>query len=270
MPTTPHPAQIALGASTPIVAPLIEPLDPQRAALLAERCHRILDGGTPRPDSKYQRRELVLHAISAYQAQQGEVLYRNAQARQQDYLLRQKLEKEWYFDDLRAQAETGGTVDEFLYSFIVPVLTDDTTDRDYADLPEEFLTLKRYANLPGEGIHDVLPLSRKDRLGMPFVPLKGSQSNLLMGLFKGGIGKYTWSRRSTRVLLDHEPGMTRPRERYGKVELLLVMRRRKTDELPDAPLLQAAQDFDILARMLKLALKVVPEDKIDDNNSTVQ
>jgi len=253
------------------VAPFVEPIAPARANVLAERLHRLLDGGTPRPDSKYQRRELLLHILSAYTAQQGEVLFRNAQALQQDYLLRQKMEKEWYFDDLRAQSELGGTVDEFIYPYVVPVLVDTTTDRDYADLPEEFLTLKRYGNLPGESIQDVQPLTRKDRLTMPFVPLRGSQESLLAGLFKGGLGgKLTWSRRSTRVFFDHDPGCPRASARFDQVELLLVMRRRKAGELPEPALLQAAQDFDILARAQKLALKVVPEDKINDNNAVAQ
>jgi len=258
--------------TTPVfTAPAIDPLDPQRAAVLAERLHRLLDGGTPRPDSKHQRRELLLHIVSAYAAQQGEVLYRNAQARQQDYLLRQKLEKEWYFDDLRVQSEVGGTVDEFLYSFIVPVHRDAVSDYDYVELPEEFLTLKRYANLPGEGVFDVLPLSRRDRREVQFVPLRGTQGSLLTGLFKNGLGgKYTWSRRLSRLLLDADPGCKRVKDRFEELEVLLVMRRRKTDELPEPALLQAAQDFDILARALKLALKVVPEDKVIDNNSTVQ
>ena len=251
-------------------APAIEPLDPVRAEVLAERAHRILDGGTPRPDSRYQRRELVLHVISAYEAQEAERLLRNAQALQQDYLLRQKLEKEWYFDDLRAQSELGGTADEFVYSYVLPVHSD-LYERDFVDLPAEFLTLKRYGNLPGEGVADVQPLTRKDRLTARFVPLVGGQDGLLAGLFKDGLGGvYTWQRRGARVLLDRDPGLARVKDRFPSLELLLVLRRRKTDELPAPPLVQAAQDFDILARVLKLALKKVPEDKVDDNNATVQ
>jgi hypothetical protein len=261
---------LAPGTNTYVADP-IPPLDPVRQATLAERAHRILDGGTPRPDSKYQRRELALHALSAYEAQQNEVQFRNAQALQNDFIARTKLEKEWYFDDLKIQSEFGSTAEEFIVPFISPVHTDKATDLDYCDLPQELLTLRRYERLPGDGVYDVLPLLRADRRRAPFLPLKGSQNSLVRDLFKNGLeGQYQFWRQGTRLLFDCDPGMVRPSKRWEQLEILCVIRRRETDELPAPALLQAAQDFDILARMLKLAMKVMPEDKVNDNNATVQ
>lgn len=263
---------LAPAAPTYVAAP-IPPLDPTRQAVLAERAHRILDGGTPRPDSKYDRRELLLHATSAYEAQQNEVQFRNAQALQNDFIARTKLEKEWYFDDLRIQAEYGSNAEDFIVPFILPVFTDPVTDFDYCELPPDLLTLRQYQRLPtdGSGVHDVLPLLRADRRRAPFMPLRGSQHSLVRDLFRGGLGgQYTFWRQGTRLLFDCDPGVLRTAKRWKSLEVLCVIRKRQTDELPEPALLQAAQDFDILARLLKLAQKLVPEDKINDNNATVQ
>lgn len=263
---------LAPGTSTYVADP-IPPLDPKRQAVLAERAHRILDGGTPRPDSKYQRRELALHALSAYEAQQNEVQFRNAQALQNDFIARTKLEKEWYFDDLKSQAEYGSNAEEFIVPFVLPVFTDPDTDFDYCELPPELLTLRQYQRLPtdGSGVHDVLPLSRADRRRALFMPLKGSQNSLVRDLFRGGLeGQYQFWRQGTRLLFDCDPGQLRTAKRWKALEVLCVIRRRQADEPPAPALLQAAQDLDILGRLLKLAQKLVPEDKINDNNATVQ
>jgi len=253
------------------VAEPVPSLDALRRDVLAERLHRILDGGTPRPDSKYQRRELALHIVSAYEAQQGEVQFRKAQALQTDFVTRTKLEKEWYFDDLKIQAEFGSTADEFITPFVTPIHTDATNERDYCELPEELLTLRRYERLPGDGVYDVRPLSRADRRRYPFAPLRASQDSLLRDLFANGLeGQYTFRREGTRVEIDCDPGMLRPAKRWKELEILCVIRRRETDTLPPPALLQAAQDFDILARASKLALKVQNEDKVNDNNAVVQ
>lgn len=257
-------------ATPAYVAPPIPELPEARAKLLAEQSHRILDGGTPRPDSRYKRPELILLARQAHRAQQSDVNFRNAQALQADALLRDKQEKDWYFEDLRAQAEVGGTVDEFITSYIAPVHRDTQTERDYVDLPESFLNVRRYQNLPGEGVYDVLPLKRRDRLQVKFVPLRGSMDSSLLGLFASGMeGHYAFFRRGTRVYLENAPGTVPVSTRFQTLELLLVIRSRKTGELPPPALLADAQDYDIIQRILKLALKVVDEDKVNDNNAKV-
>ena len=259
MPTQPPPA---------VEAPPIPLLDALRRDVLAERLHRQLDGGTPRPDSRYQRRELALHIVSAYEAQQGLVDFQNAGALQTYFLTSLKLEKERYYDALKFRAEAGGSRDQYIVSFITPVLTDAVTDRDYCQLPPDFVALRQYQKLPGDGVFDVLPLGRADRRRYPFAPLLGSQDSLVRDLFRGGLGQYFFIRRGERLEIETESGYLRAAQRWPELDLRLVIRNLGADELPPPGLLQAAQDSDILTRALKLALKVGEEDKYNDDNAS--
>tara|TARA_R110001592_G_scaffold1340_2_gene7937 strand:- start:1981 stop:2610 length:630 start_codon:yes stop_codon:yes gene_type:complete len=124
--------------------------------VIAEQAQRIIEGGTPTPDSEVRKEELVIYVDQAFGKMVKESFYQNKQ------------EGVSWLD--------GG----FVYSFFEEVKMDKMRDMPYARIPST------YVNLPlGMGIHDVTPS------GSPtdsFVPTNPNFLTLSRGLLVNNLG----------------------------------------------------------------------------------
>lgn len=124
--------------------------------VIAEQAQRIIEGGTPTPDSEVRKEELVIYVDQAFGKMVKESFYQNKQ------------EGVSWLD--------GG----FVYSFFEEVKMDKMRGMPYARIPST------YVNLPlGMGIHDVTPS------GSPtdsFVPTNPNFLTLSRGLLVNNLG----------------------------------------------------------------------------------
>ncbi len=124
--------------------------------VIAEQAQRIIQGGTPTPDTEVRKDELVIYVDQAFGRMVKESFYQNKQ------------EGVSWLD--------GG----FVYSFLADVKEDNMRQMKYAKIPST------YVNLPlGMGIHQVSPIgSEMDT----FVPTNPNFFGLSRGLLVGNLG----------------------------------------------------------------------------------
>ncbi|TGE29812.1 hypothetical protein [Hymenobacter metallicola] len=244
--------------------------DAARDLILADQLHHWLVGGPPTADSPYTTRELRLWVQQARLWLDAEITRKNKEIEQADFVTRQKLERESFFDDVRAKSEFGETPERWMQTFILQVLTDPDTEEQYSELPEAFVNLRRYQNLPGEeGVYAVMAVKEVDRRHTEgtLVKLTPGQELLIDQTLPFGLfGRYGFRREGARIKYSRDRGM----KPIAAAKLLakLILRDSRLTTLPEAPLIAAAHDFEILKLAQQFALKRKAEDKLNDNNST--
>lgn len=241
--------------------------DASRDAIVADQLHHRLVGGPPSADSPYSKRELRLYVQQAREFLEALRVQKNKELMQADFVTRQRLEKESWVDDVQAR-EAGAVPDEWIQSFTVPVLCDEQTQEQYCDIPEAFLNLRRYQNLPGEeGITRVQHVTVQDRRqepGIIKVPT-GMETLLDAGLPCGLLGNHGHRQEGSKVRLVRDRGMKKISQKF----LLLsgIVRGSRVSDLPEAPLKLAIDDWEVLNAAVAIAQRQAKEDKNQDQSS---
>ena len=247
---------------TPSYAFLAQPTA-GRIDILAAQVHRILSGGTPTADSPYDRREIKLACEQALASIQGEIDRLNTERVYKDAVDRMAFDKARYFENMDAIYKYGGTGDDHIVTLTDwPVSYDAAQGLSYSLLPESYLNVKRYQNLPGEEqVRSVEPMLWGQRQKRRYIPLAAGQERLVAGL-EGNFGFY---RKGVRLYYYTPPGVAMP-DKVVKIEFTL---RPLADGLPSPGLLQAAQDDMVIAKVVPALVRKVAEDKVNDNNATL-
>jgi hypothetical protein len=235
----------------------------ERADVVAWQIFRILTGGQPVADSPYDIREIKLLYSQVMQEMQGEVNRLNAERLYKDTIERTAFDKAQYFDDMKAIYEYGGTSDDHLVTvYNWPVLFDANQGVYYSLLPEGWLNLKRYRQLPGEEIpRSVTPMKVQDRRKRRYIPLQGGQQNLVEGL-QGNLGYYIAGATGERIEYYYDPEIDFP-DTQVKIERIL---RPDRDTLPTPGLMQDAQDDMAIPKVVALIMRKAPADTKNDAN----
>lgn len=210
-------AAAALTTTTPVV-PATQPGTADFAGIsnpaanyfdvLAEQLHLMLSNGDPSDDSSYDLRELNLILRQADTQRNNAIRAINADKKRSAQIEQLKLDKESYFEDMKAYYEQGGTSEPFIVAFPdVALLLDGGRGQYYFILPDAFLAVGRYQNLPSEQHVLVEAMLYKERFLRQFIPLTGNQNMQAMGLWPGGLqGNTGYQREGKRVYLYPDPG----------------------------------------------------------------
>lgn len=236
----------------------------ERLDILAAQVHRILAGGNPTVDSPYDRREIILACEQVLVSMQGEIERLNKERKYKDAVDRLAYDKAQYFEDLDAIYKFGGTSDAHIVTLTDwPVLVDAAQELSYSLLPESFLNVKRYQNLPGEEdqVQTVEPMKWAERLKRRYIPLSAAQARLITSLQ----GHYGFYRKGER-LYYYTPKGCPMLDKTLKIEFVL---RPVRDQLPEPGLLQDAQDDMVIPKVVAMIMRKGLEDKKNDNNATL-
>lgn len=243
----------------------------ERDTVLADQLELMLTGGNPSDDSPYDIRFVQLCVQESRIGLQNEIDQLNERIRQEDFVLRQKLEKDSYFDDLRARREDEASADRWIQAFRIKLLLDVERDEQYFLLPQAFVQLRRYQNLPGEeGVRDIEALRRTDRGKYPFVYVPNGIDVLSAGVYAGGL-QGNWGFYYEQYNGEHRVYLIPPTRLSAKIpddfplRGRVVVRESRLTSLPTAPLRRAASDWEILRRALDLALLRTKPDLTNDN-----
>lgn len=248
--------------------PFLGKPDADRDLIVADQLHHRLVGGPPSADSPYSMRELRLYVQQAREYLEALRVQKNKELLQADFVTRQKLEKDSWVDDVQAR-EAGAVPDEWIQTFTVPVLFDEETQEQYCEIPEAFLNLRRYQNLPAEEgitrVQHVTVFDRRAEPGIIKVP-SGMETLLDAGLPCGLLGNYGHRQEGNKLRLVRDRGM----KKISQKELLLsgIVRGSRVSNLPEAPLKLAIDDWEVLNAAVAIAQRAKKEDKIQDQNST--
>lgn len=235
-----------------------------RFDLLTAQVLRIMTGGDPTADSVYDKREVRLMVEQATTAQQAAIDTANKDKSRAATIENQAFQKAQYFEDMDALYKFGATAEAFIQTFRKwPVLTDADTGERYSLLPEPFVKIKRYQNLPGEeAVRSVEPVRLTDRHKRRYIPLNAGQYQLLS---RGGIGlegNYGFYREGEKLFYVWQHGTPPPPD--TELQLSVVIRADR-DGLVAPGLIADAQDVDIIARAVALLQRRAQEDKVNDN-----
>ena len=233
-----------------------------RLDILASQVHRILAGGNPTADSPYDRREIKLAIEQTIVSMQGEITRLNQERLYKDGIERVEFDRKQYFEDMDAIYKYGGTSDDHIVTLEDWPVTTDTNGYSYSLLPDSYVNLKRYQNLPGEEqIRAVEPMRRQDTFKRRYIPLSNGQQALVQGLQ----GNYGFYREGVRLYYYTPLGTAIP---DATLRIKFVLRPVR-NELPVPGLLVDAQDDMVIAKVVPMLMRKVAEDKINDNNATV-
>lgn len=232
-----------------------------RLDILTAQVHRILSGGPPTADSPYDKREIKLLCGQVLVSMQGEIDRLNTERLYKDALERVAYDKAQYHEDLDYIYKLGGTSDDHIVTLDEwPVLLD-PYGVYYSLLPDAYVNVKRYQNLPGEEqVKSVEPVQLLDRRRRRYLPLAAGQQRLLDDL-QGNFGYY---RVGPRLEYYCEPGVTMP-DTTVKIDFVL---RPNRNQLPLPGLLQDAMDDMIIPKVVAQLLRKAPHDDKNDNNPT--
>ena len=232
-----------------------------RLDILAAQVHRILSGGPPTADSPYDKREIKLMCSDVLVSMQGEIDRLNAERLYKDALERVAYDKAQYHEDLDYIYKLGGTSDDHIVVLTEWPVFLDAYGVYYSLLPDSYVNVKRYQNLPGEEqVKSVEPMRLIDRRRRRYLPLAAGQQRLVVDL-QGNFGYY---RVGPRLEYYCEPSVAMP-DATVKIEFVL---RPERNQLPSPGLLQAAQDDMVIAKVVPMLLRKAPHDDKNDNNPT--
>ena len=248
MPITPAPDYDRSFLASPLAA---------RADVCARQILNILTGGHPTADAPYSLNEIKLAYGQIQQEMQGEIVRLNAERLYKDALERVVYEKAQYHEDLDYIYKLGGTSDDHIVTLLDwPVLLDPAQQQYYSVLPDSYVNVRRYQNLPGEEqVKSVEPMLMKERRKRRYIPLAAGQERLVTGL-QGNFGYY---RKGANLWYYGEV-----LDKTLKIDFTL---RPTRDQLPLPGLLQDAQDDMIIPRVVAMLMRKVTEDKIPDNKA---
>ena len=260
MPNTPPSAQ-------PTYAYLAKPTA-GRLDILADQCLRILSGGNVTADSPWDRREVKLLCEQTLVSLQGEIDRLNTERKYKDAVDREAFGKAQYFHDLEAIYKYGGTSDDHVVTLLNwPVHYDADQQVYYSLLPEGWLNLARYRNLPGEEVPrsvEAMKMSDRRRPGRRYIPLQKGQERIIEGL-QGNLGFYLGGTTGERIEFYCDPERDFP-DTVVKIERVL---RPERDVLPSPGLLQDAQDDMVIPKVVATLMRKGQEDKANDSNAAV-
>ena len=241
--------------------------------VLADQVELQLTGGQPTSDSPYDWRALRLLVQEVFDAETLDTETRNQAVLQADYLARKKDELDSYYIDLKAKSDFWENPDRWVQSFPVPLLYDDDRKEQYFILPQAFVTLRRYQNLPSENtVRDIQARNRALRQKYRFAYMPGVTPAALRlpGGLLGRWGYYTEQTTATEdgeqyrcYLIPSKPSCKFP----DNVPLLayFVIRDSRTSGLPDPPL-ELVKHFNIVRKVVDAALLRTRQDKTIDAN----
>ena len=234
-----------------------------RADVVAWQVYRILTGGLPVAESPYDIREIKLLYAQVIQEMQGEINRLNAERLYKDAIDRTAYDKAQYFEDMEAIYKYGGSNDAHLVTvYNWPVLYDADQQVYYSLLPQGWLNIKRYRNLPGEEIpFSVQPMKLVDRRQRRYIPLQHGQESLITGL-QGNLGYTRAGATAERIEYFCDPERDFP-DTLVKIEQIL---RPDRDTLPTPGLMQDAQDDMAIVKVVALIQRKAPADMKNDNN----
>lgn len=233
-----------------------------RLEILTWEVHRILVGGTPTADSPYAHQYIKLAVEQVMVSMQGEIDRLNKERLYKDAIERTEFDRKQYFEDMDAIYKYGGTSDDHIVTLEDWPVTTDANGYAYSLLPDSYLNLKRYQNLPGEEqVRAVEPMKRVDTYKRRYLPLSNGQQAIIEGLQ----GNYGFYREGSKLLYYTPPGCPMP-DQTVRIKFTL---RPLRDTLPTPGLLQDAQDDMIIAKAVPMLMRKVAEDKTNDGNSTV-
>jgi len=228
-------------------APTSTPLtDDNFFSMMAEDLCRMAAGGDPSDDDELDERQAELLCRTQFDFLMAKVTSSNANLRRAAFAEQLKLDKEGYFEDMKAYYEQGGTSEPFLVTFPnTPVQLDADREQYYIDLPKQFVNLPRYKNLPREQQAIVECMKVVDRTKRSYVPMTMSQARSFMGNhpagFQGDIGT---SREGAKLWLVMPPNEDAPDK---KVLLKVVIRSRDEQLLPEPGYLFAPSYVETLS-----------------------
>ena len=232
--------------------------------------HRSVAGGEVSDDHYLQTREVrsVMEKIVA--ALQEDMRRKNLEIDLNYYLKQRELDIADRLDALKLFYDFGGSADDFIQEFILPVLTDNVRGMKYIELPEAFINVRKWQRLPGdEGIKDVLPLRYADRQKFDFIPMAAGQDSLCMGTFENGLGsKIGFYRMQARGYFITERGY--PELALEKVIARLVIRDSDNSKMPPAPTYAYVLEAAAIAGTVNFFQRRAEEDNRNDNSSATR
>ncbi len=235
-------------------------------AILAEDLCRLAAGGDPSDDDELDPRAAELLCRTTWDALNAKITSVNADKRRMAFAEQLKLDKEGYFEDMKAYYEQGGTSEPFLVAFPdTPVTFDSAREQWYLTLPAQFVNLPRYKNLPREQQAIVECMRVRDRTARRYIPMSAGMAASFMGNhaagFQGNIGT---TREGARLWLVLPPNQDAPDE---KVLLKVVIRTRDEQMLPDPGYLFAASYAETLGMAWETWRRRGQQDNINDANA---
>ncbi|UYZ60100.1 hypothetical protein [Hymenobacter latericus] len=247
--------------------PFIARPETDRLDVLAAEVHRIVAGGNVSADSPVDRRECRLAVQHAYDARKQDVAKYNADRLQKDFTDRLAADKAIYFENLDAIYKFDGTADAWVQTWDNwPVHTNDDGEY-YCLLPQEFVAIRRYQNLPGEELVRMAePQKVVDRTRRQYLPLRHGQAAAWQTLYGSMEGNYGFHREGDRLVLTYALGSAPPPDKVLRLQAVI---RPKSDTLPEPGLLEAMNEEDILRRAVAIVTRTRAEDKINDNNANL-
>ena len=239
-----------------------------RYALVAEEYRRLESNGDPSDDEALTQEEAELLARQCADSRNAAVRSANADKSRMAFAEQLKLSKEGYFEDLKAYYEQGGTSEPFMVAFPdSPVLYSAARNQKYVKLPDAFVNLPRYQNLPSEQQAVVECMNYLDRAKRSYIPLPPHAGQQVIGLFDTGFqGNIGVLREGPLLWLYPALGYEVPDK---TVLLRVVIRSRAETLLPQPGLLAAASDMEILSMMWNLRKGHGKQDKHNDSNPQV-
>lgn len=242
--------------------------DATRFGVLGEEYRRLEANGDPGDDEALTQEEAELLARQCADSRNAAVRAVNADKSRTAFAEQLKLSKEGYFEDLKAYYEQGGTSEPFMVAFEdSPVLYSASRNQKYVQLPESFLKLPRYQNLPSEQQAVVECMNYLDRAKRSYIPLPPHAGQQVIGLFQTGFeGNIGVLREGPVLWLYPALGYDVP---DATVLVKVVIRSRDETILPLPGLLAAASDMEILSMMWNLRKGRGKQDKHNDSNPQV-
>lgn len=240
--------------------------DAPRLAILGAQVHRILAGGDVSADSQWGRRECMLAIEEVRAARQGEIDRLNIDIKRKGIIEGTEYYRKQYFEDLDAMYKLGGSADAWIRTYTLPVFADTARGLKYFELPEQFINIRRYQNLPGEEsirhVERVLWHSNGN-FAPRYICTNNGTHALYQNLFAGGMqGNIMVVREDDRGYLIPDNALVQIKDDTLRVQLVL---RPERDTLPDAGLIQDATDMDLVMGAVALLLKRGVQDLVSDN-----
>ena len=250
--------------------------DAPRLERLGAQLHRRLAGGDVTADSPYTREEVML-ALEEYRGfKQAEVNRLNFDRLQKYAVDAAEFARKQYYEDFEAIYKLGGTADQWTRSFNLAVLQDQDRGLPYCLLPEQFVNIARYQNLPGEeGIRGVEYIQWSKNVAEPgmfpgFVPFPNGAARQFGGLYRGGLqGNYGYFRDSDanstaadRLYIFKDFATRGIADKQLRITLII---RPTRDGLPQPGLLADVSDMDMVMGAEAILLRRGPEDRVSDN-----
>jgi hypothetical protein len=234
--------------------------------IMAEDLCRLAAGGDPSDDDELDPRQAELICRNAADALNAKITSTNANIRRQAFLEQLKLDKESYFEDLKAYYEQGGTSEPYIVAFPnTPVIFDKDREQWFIPLPAKFVDLPRYVNLPREQQATVECMRVRDRTKRRYIPMNATDAKYFMSNHSAGFqGNIGTNREGAILWLVMPPNEEAPDE---KVLLKVVIRSREQTLAPEPGYLFAASYVETLSMALQMWQGRGAQDNINDANA---